>query len=588
MPTLGAPLDFATYEARSLRAHQLGAAPSSPVTGQLYYNTADNTLYWRDNIGWVSGRGLTIPLGQNLLFAPDATYDIGAVATNRPRSIYATSGIVAGSAGTSVTIGQASPGVYIAGAAGGSMVLGVNGADRWYIDYNGGHLTPNTDAAIDIGNTLPVRRVRSLYLSNFAQIAGITTPANPPAGSFKFYPKSDGNFYRLDSAGNESVFSVGGATPPATTTTQGIIQLAGDLTGTAASPQIAAGVITDADVNAANKDGAVGTASMRTLGSGAAQAMPGNRTLDAIALPTGPVAYNGQRITGLADPASPQDASTKNYVDATVQGLDVKQSVRLASTANISISSAPTTLDGVTLVLGDRILLKDQTTPSENGLWIFNVAGLGLTRTPDADISAEVTSGMYTFVEEGTVNADSGWTLTTNNPIVLGTTGLTFAQFSGAGSVVAGAGLTKTGNTLDVIGTTNRISVAADSIDISATYVGQTSITTLGTITAGTWNGTAIGLANGGTGQTTAKAARESGLLSAGYYSSATHGAGTTISIPQATHLLRATRGLVVQAQIEATGEMVLPDMVVAANGDVTITFGLSQTANTIRATIIG
>src|SRR4029077_12973740 len=128
MPTLGNALDFAKYEARNIRGHQLGTAPSSPVTGQLYYNTADNTLYWWDGSQWVSARG---------------------------------------------------------GAA---------------------------------------------------------------------------------------------AIPPATASVLGTIQLAGDLAGTAASPQIAAGVITDADVNAANKDGAAGTPSMRTIGTGSQQAASGSHS----------------------------------------------------------------------------------------------------------------------------------------------------------------------------------------------------------------------------------------------------------------------------------------------------------------------
>ena len=93
---------------------------------------------------------------------------------------------------------------------------------------------------------------------------------------------------------------------------------------------------------------------------------------------------------------------------------------------------------------------------------------------------------MFTFVSEGTVNADSGWVLTTNDAITLGTTGLTFAQFSGAGQITAGDGLTKSGNTINAVGTSDRITVNADSIDIASTYVGQTSITTLGTIATGT------------------------------------------------------------------------------------------------------
>ena len=90
--------------------------------------------------------------------------------------------------------------------------------------------------------------------------------------------------------------------------------------------------------------------------------------------------------------------------------------------------------------------------------------------------------------------------LTTDGTITLGSTSLTFAQFSGVGQITAGAGLTKTGNTLDVVGTLNRIIVNADSIDIASTYVGQTSITTLGTIATGTWNASIISGTYGGTG----------------------------------------------------------------------------------------
>jgi hypothetical protein len=160
--------------------------------------------------------------------------------------------------------------------------------------------------------------------------------------------------------------------------------------------------------------------------------------------------------------------------------------------------------------------------------------------------------------------------------------------FSSAGTFIAGAGLTKTGNTIDAVGTANRITVAADSIDISTAYVGQATITTLGTITTGTWTGTTIAVANGGTGQTTAKTARETGLSAAGYYSSATHGASATITITAATHGLRASTGLLVQCQIDSTGAVILPDIAVASSGDVTITFSVSQSANTIRTTIIG
>lgn len=300
---------------------------------------------------------------------------------------------------------------------------------------------------------------------------------------------------------------------------------------------------------------------------------------------SGNLAMGSNKITGLADPVDAQDAATKAYVDAARSGLDVKQSVRVATTANITLSGVQT-IDGVALSAGDRVLVKDQTTQSQNGIYV--VASGAWSRSADADEPAEVTPGFFFFVEQGTTYADSGWVMTADGTITIGTTAITFAQFSGAGQITAGNGLTKTGNTLDVNvaasggieivsdalqlkssvagnglsyssgvlslasstagnglsyttgvlavntangieisgdnvqlastvagagltyssgvlavgGTADRITVNADSIDIASTYVGQTSITTLGTVATGTWNATTIATTKGGTGLT--------------------------------------------------------------------------------------
>ena len=216
--------------------------------------------------------------------------------------------------------------------------------------------------------------------------------------------------------------------------------------------------------------------------------------LDQLTAPSASVSFNSQKITSLADPTNAQDAATKAYVDASKQGLDVKDSCRAATTANITLSGTQT-VDGVSLSAGDRVLVKNQSTASQNGIYLV-VSGGSWTRATDADTSAKVTAGMFVFIEEGTTNDNSGWVLTTNAPIVLDTTNLSFTQFSGAGQITAGDGLTKNGNTIDAVGTANRITVNADSIDIASTYVGQSTITTLGTITTGVWNGTTIAIAN--------------------------------------------------------------------------------------------
>lgn len=185
---------------------------------------------------------------------------------------------------------------------------------------------------------------------------------------------------------------------------------------------------------------------------------------------------NNETITGTwtfsnpvsgANPVAASDLATKQYVDNYATGLDFKQSVRAATTGNIALSGLQT-IDGVSLLGGDRVLVKDQSTASQNGIYI--AASGSWARAYDADNSPnnEVNAGMFCFVQEGTVNADTGWVLATNNPITLGTTALNFVQFSGAGLITAGNGLAKTGNLLSVqTVSSSRIAVSASGVDLA-------------------------------------------------------------------------------------------------------------------------
>lgn len=160
---------------------------------------------------------------------------------------------------------------------------------------------------------------------------------------------------------------------------------------------------------------------------------------------------SGDKIQQNAAPTVGDDLVNKTYADSLATGLDLKASVRVATAAALpaytrtgnvieaNANGALPSIDGVTLVLGDRLLLKDGAAGADNGIYEVTAVGDGsnpfeLTRTSDADNSpaGEVTAGMYTFVEEGTANGDEGWVLTTNNPITLNTTALTFSQFSSA------------------------------------------------------------------------------------------------------------------------------------------------------------
>ena len=216
--------------------------------------------------------------------------------------------------------------------------------------------------------------------------------------------------------------------------------------------------------------------------------------LDQMTAPTGSVSFNSQNITNVADPVNAQDAATKGFVEATAQGLDVKDSCVAATTANITISTALNngdTLDGVTLSTNDRVLVKDQSTSSQNGIY---VVGSSPTRADDLATGANA-AGMFTFVEQGTVNADNGFVCTSNSgSAVVGTNNLTFAQFSGAGQITAGDGLDKSGNTLSVDLKANG-GLVIESTEI-AVKLDASSIT--GTLAVG----------DGGTGATSASGAR--------------------------------------------------------------------------------
>ena len=219
------------------------------------------------------------------------------------------------------------------------------------------------------------------------------------------------------------------------------------------------------------------------------------------------VNVNNNKITNLATPTSDADAVNKAYVDDAIAGLAWKEAVHLIAVSNVALTGNTNTLviDGHSALdqtdNGYRILLTNQTTTSQKGIYVYNDNGTTytLTRSTDADLPAELV-GASVYVQEGTAYGTSSWVQ--SNHYMTSFDQQTWVQFSGAALITAGTGMTKTGNTLDVVGTANRITANADSIDIASTYVGQSTITTLGTVTTGTWNATTIAANRGGTGQT--------------------------------------------------------------------------------------
>lgn len=318
-------------------------------------------------------------------------------------------------------------------------------------------------------------------------------------------------------------------------------------------------------------------------------------------------------------PSADKDVANKAYVDAARSGLDVKASVKLATDAVLpsfthssgvltATTNGALTLDGTTLNgtdVGMRVLVKNETSTNApyNGIYVVTASGaVGapwvLTRADDANSNTEITPGMFTFVEQGTAWADSGWVLTTDGSITLGTTSLTFVQFSAAGQSIAGNGLTKTGNTIDVVGTSNRISVSADAVDIASTYVGQSSITTLGTITTGTWNGTDIAVADGGTGASTASGARTNlADTTAGFDTTtpvlariASKGCNASSAGVSTTSVIHnfGTKNVIVQVYQSSTGETVIGDVVRTSNSAISVTLLGTISANDYYIVVTG
>ena len=268
------------------------------------------------------------------------------------------------------------------------------------------------------------------------------------------------------------------------TTRNANIVLAGPTTGSAAAPTFRSLVVADVPT--------LTSAKISNFNS----TVQGNK-LNELTAPDGAVSLNSQKITNLATPTASTDAASKSYVDNVSQGLDVKDSVKVATTANGTLASAfanGQTVDGITLATNDRILLKDQSTQTENGIYVVNASGAP-TRADDFATGATV-AGAFAFVEQGTANADSGFVVSSNKGSdVVGTNNIVFTQFSGTGSgVSAGDGLDKSGSVMSVDLKANG-GLVIESTEI-AVDLAASSIT--GTLAIG----------DGGTGATSASAAR--------------------------------------------------------------------------------
>lgn len=345
-------IDLNKNELQNAAIQNLATAPSSPVAGQIYYNTTDNVIYFWNGSAWVT---------------PSASQITSGLLASRPAA-------------------------------------GTAGAGKFY------YATDNYLLYYSDGSTWQ-------QISNFGSVTSQTSYGAASADG------TSTNFARADHT--HGTPALGTATPIA-------------ITGTASA----------------------GTATT-----------PSKEDHSHAFTPTQDLSMATFKLTNLGTPTADADAATKAYVDGVAQGLDVKDSVRAGTTTAGTLASSfanGSVIDGVTLATGNRILIKNQATDSENGIYTVNASGAP-TRSTDMNLAAEF-AGAFTFIEEGTSLADTGWVCTTNNPVTIGTTPITWSQFSGAGTYLAGDGLTLVGNTFNV-GAGSGITVGADTVSIDTAVV---------------------------------------------------------------------------------------------------------------------
>jgi len=253
------------------------------------------------------------------------------------------------------------------------------------------------------------------------------------------------------------------------------LSLTGDATATLASVDSSTNV--SAALTLATVNTNIGSYTKITINAKGLATAGSQASLSDLSSPTASFSFGGNGLTNLADHVNAQDAATKAYVDSTAQGLDTKASCLAATTTNIATLSGLLTIDGVTVAAGDRVLVKNQTAEAENGIYVASASAWA--RSSDMNTWAEFPAA-YTFIEQGSTQAGTGWVCTVNQGGTLGVTAVTWTQFSGAGNYSAGTGLTLTGTTFSITNTgVTAASYGAATKTLSATVNAQGQLTAL-------------------------------------------------------------------------------------------------------------
>jgi len=323
---------------------------------------------------------------------------------------------------------------------------------------------------------------------------------------------------------------------------------------------------------------ALGTATPNAIagvtGSAGSGTVPSKQDHTHAFTPAADLSMAGYKLTNVGTPSADTDAANKGYVDSVAQGLDTKASVVAATTTNGTLATAfanGQVVDGVTLATGNRILIKNQTDQTVNGIYTVNASGAP-TRSTDMDAGSEFPSA-YVFVEQGTVNADTGWVCTNNSPVTLGSTNIVWAQFSGAGTYTASNGVLLTGSNFTFAPRSGYgLATGASGAEIKLATTSGLNIS----------SDLAVGAGNGITVLTNTVAI-DSAVVVSKYAESVGDGAATSYTV---THNLNTRDVIVTVYDNSAPYAEVITDVAHTTVNTVTIAFSVAPTSNQYRVVV--